>query len=63
MIGRNPDKLTVYEIPTAFDSTLVVGPSRQHGTLQNFFEIFLSLVRDPNDLAKIESLLHRSAKG
>ena len=31
--------------------------------MQNFFESFLSLVRDPNDLAKIESLLHRSAKG
>ena len=30
---KNSGKLPIYEIPTAFDSNLEVGPSRQHGTL------------------------------
>ena len=34
-IKRNPIKLLVYEIPTAFDSTSIAIPSRQHGNLQN----------------------------
>ena len=55
---RKSGKLPVYEMPTAFYSTLEAGPSQQHGTLHNFFEIFLSLGRDPNALAEIENLLH-----
>ena len=62
-IRKDPGKLHVYEIPTNFYSTLVVGPSRQHGTLQNFFEICLSLEKYPDALIEIENLLHRSAKG
>ena len=33
VIRRNPDKLPVYEIPTAFNPTLEAGPLRQNGTL------------------------------
>ena len=62
-MSRNFGKLHVYEMPTAFDSTLEAEPSRQHGTLQHFFESCLSLVRDPDALAKIENILHRPAKG
>ena len=62
MIGINPGKLPVYEMSTTFATTLAAGPLRQHGTLHNFFESFLSLARDPNALAEIENLLHRLAK-
>ena len=60
---KNSSNLPVYEIPTTFDSTLEVGPSRQHDTLQNVFQSCLSLARDPDTLAEIENLLHRLAKG
>ena len=63
VIGRNPCKLPIYEMPTALDSILVVGPLRQHGILQQFFESCLSLERDPDSLAKIKNLLHQQAKG
>ena len=33
VIRRYTAKFHVYEIPTAFDSNSVVGPSQQHGTL------------------------------
>ena len=42
-IGRNLGKSPVYEMPYAFDSSLEVGPLQQPGTLQLFFEGFLSL--------------------
>ena len=60
---RNSGKLPIYEMPTSFDSTLEEGPLQQHRTLHNLFEIFLSLVRDPNALVDIENLLHRLDKG
>ena len=43
---------------SAFDSSFRVGPSWKHGTLQHFFESFLSLERDPDALAYIENFLH-----
>ena len=49
-------------MPSAFYSSLEAGPSRQDGTLQHFFESFLSLERDPNALAEIENLLHFPSK-
>ena len=49
-------------MPTTFDSTLEVGPSRHHGTLHNFFESYLSLERDPDTLTEIENILHRPDK-
>ena len=63
VIRRDQVKFHVYEIPSIFYSTLVAGPLRQHGTLQNFFESFLSMERDLDVLVEIESLLHRLAKG
>ena len=62
MIGRNPGKSHVYEIHSTFDYSLEEGPSWKYGTLQYFFEIFLSLERDPDSLAEIESMLHRLGK-
>ena len=62
MIGRNPSKLPVHEMPTAFDSTSVVGPSRQHGTLQHFFESFLLLERHHNALDELDNLLYLLGK-
>ena len=61
-IGRNPGKSPIYEIPFVFYSSLEVGPSWKHGTLQHFFESFLSLARDPDALAEIENMLHRQGK-
>ena len=58
-IERNPSKSPVYEIPSTFDSSLDAWPSRQHVTLQNFFESFLSLARYSDALAEIDNLLHR----
>ena len=46
VIERNLGKSPIYEIPSAFDSSLEAGPSRQHGTLQHFFESYVSLARD-----------------
>ena len=60
---KNSDKLLVYEIPTAFDSTLEARPSRHHGALHKLFDICMILSRYLDALAEIEILLHRSAKG
>ena len=49
-IGRNPGKLPIIDMPSAFDPSVEAGPSRQHGTLRKFLESFLSLVRDSNTL-------------
>ena len=62
MIRRNLGKSPVYEMPPTFDSTLEVGPSRKHGTLQHFFESCLSLARDLDALAEIENLLRHQGK-
>ena len=56
-------KFHIYEMPPNFDSTLVAGPSRRVGTLQNFFESFISLVKYLDALADIASLLYRPKKG
>ena len=45
-IERNSSKLHVISMSSGFDPSVEVGPSRQHGTLQQFFESFLSLGRD-----------------
>ena len=42
-IERNLGKSPVYEMPFDFNSSLEARPSRKHGTLQQFFEIFLLL--------------------
>ena len=63
LIERNLGKSPIYEMPTALDSSLEVGPSRQHGTLQKLFKRFFSLARDLDSLTEIESLLHRSTMG
>ena len=63
VIGRNLCKSPVYETPSTFDSSLEAGPLQQHGTLQIFFQFFLSLERDPDALIEIETLLHRPTKG
>ena len=47
---------------STFDASVVVGPSWQHGTLQQFFESFLSLARDPDALIELETLLHHLDK-
>ena len=62
VIERNLGKSPIYEIPSAFDSSLEAGPLVQHGTLQHFFESFLLLIRDTDDLEKIENLLHQPGK-
>ena len=49
-------------MPFDFDSSLEAGPSRQHGTLQNFLESCLSLASDPNAHAEIENMLHWPGK-
>ena len=56
-IGKNLSMLPIIDMPFAFDPSVEVGPSRQHGTLQQFFEIFLSLARDLKALVKLETLL------
>ena len=58
VIRRDPGKFPVYEMPLFFYSTLVVGPLRQHGTLQNFFECCISLEKYHDFLVDIVSLLH-----
>ena len=57
-IGRNLGKLPIVDMPFAFDPSVEVGPSRQHGTLRNFFESFLSLARESNALIELETLLY-----
>ena len=42
-IKRDTRKMHIYEMPHVFYSTLVAGPSHKHGTLQSFFECFMSL--------------------
>ena len=49
-IRRNLGKLPIVDMPFAFDPSVEAGPSRQHGTLQQFFESCLSLERDPKAL-------------
>ena len=60
---RYTGKFPIYEIPHVFDSTLVPRPSRKHGTLQSFFEGFLSLAKDLDALAEIASLLYQLKTG
>ena len=56
-IKRNPGKFPIVEMPSAFGPSVDAGPSRQHGTLQQFFESYMSLVRDFEALKEIEKLL------
>ena len=58
-LGINPSKTPIFGMPSAFDSSLEVGPSWQYGTLQQFFESCLSLARDLDALVEIKKLLHR----
>ena len=57
-IERNPCKLPIIEMSSSFDPSVEVGPSRQDGTLQQFFESCLLLARDPEALVDIEKLLY-----
>ena len=61
-IERNPGKLPIIKMLSAFDPSVEVGSSQQHGTLQQFFESFLSLERDPKALVDIEKLLYHRDK-
>ena len=61
-IERNPGKLPIIDTPFYFDPSVEAGPSRQHGTLQKFFESYLSLARDSYALVKLETLLHHPYK-
>ena len=61
-IKRNLVKLPVIAMPSAFDPSVEVGPSRQHGTLQQFFESCLLLARDPEALVEIEKILYHQDK-
>ena len=62
-IRRDLGKFYVYEMPPIFYSTLVEVPSRQHGTLQKFFESCLSLAKDLDGLIDIVSLVYQLEKG
>ena len=62
MIGRYLGKFLVYEIPSAFDSSLEEGPSWQHGTLQKFLEKCLALAQDLEALVELERFLSHSGK-
>ena len=61
-IRRNLGKLPIIDMSSTFDPSIEAGTSWQHGTLQQFFEIFLSLARDPEALVKLETLLHHLDK-
>ena len=61
-IGRNLGKLPIVDMPFAFDPSIEAGPSRKHGTLQQFFESCLLLARDPEALIEIEKLLYHRDK-
>ena len=61
-IGINLGKLPIIDMSSAFDPSVEVGPSRQHGTLQQFFESCLSLARDPEALVELETLLYHHDK-
>ena len=54
----NPGKLPIVDMPFAFDPSVEVGPSRQHGTLRQFFESCLSLARDLDALVELEKLFY-----
>ena len=56
--GRNSSKLPIIDMPFSFDPFVEAGPSRQHGTLWQFFESCLSLERDPDALVELETLFH-----
>ena len=58
MIGRNPSKMPVLDMPFTFDTSIEAGPSQQHGTLHKFFEICLSVARESDALVYLETLLH-----
>ena len=58
VIGRNPGKLPIIDMPSAFDPSVEAGPSQQYGTLCKFFESCLSLERDSDALVELETLLH-----
>ena len=61
-IGRNLGKLPIIDMPSSFDPSVEAGPSWKHGTLQQLFESFLSLERDPDALVEHEALLYRPDK-
>ena len=56
-IERNQGKSPIVEMPYAFDPSVEEGPSQQHGTLQQFFESFMSLARYREALEEIDKLL------
>ena len=56
-IRTNLSKLPIIDIPS-----VEVGPSQQHGTLQQLFESCLSLARDPKSVVDIEKLLYHQDK-
>ena len=49
-------------MPSTFDPSVEAGPSRQHGTLQQFFESCLSLARELEALVNIEQFLYHQNK-
>ena len=53
----------IYEMPPAFDSMLVLGPLWRNGTLQSFFESFMSLEKDPDVLAEMGILQYQQENG
>ena len=61
-IGRNPGKFPIVDIPFAFDPSIEVGPSRQHGTLQTFFESCLLLARESSTCFELDTLFHHTTK-
>ena len=58
VLRRNPGKTPIFGMPSSFESSLEVGPLQQYGTVQHFFEICLSLPRDPYSLVDMEKLLN-----
>ena len=61
-IGINPGKLPIVEMLSTIDPSVEAGPSWKHGTLQQFFESFLSLARGTESLVEIEKLLYHRDK-
>ena len=58
----NLGKLSIIDMPSAFDPSVEAGPSRQLSTLQQFFDICLSLPRDTEALVDLEKLLYHQDK-
>ena len=56
IINRYTGRLPIYDMPPAFDLTLVAIPSWKVGNIQNLFESCMSLAKDPDTLAKITNL-------